>query len=88
MHTVGPSQQCAPFAMHSLPMSTPASLIRAVSHVAARPVPQGRHAALTPSKNLVPRTPLGPSLRRTEGTLNLGRGVVCQKSMPIVEGPG
>ena len=69
--------------MHSLPMSTPASFINGASHVAASPVPQGRHAALTPSKNLVPRTPLGPSLRRIDGTLNLGRGVVCQKSLPV-----
>lgn len=37
--------------------------------VAPRAVPQGKQAALMPLKNLVPRTPLGPSESRIEGML-------------------
>lgn len=84
MLTVGPSQQCTPFALHSCPIKTPALKIRSESQVAARPVPQGRQAAGTHSKKFVPRMPFGPSLTRIFGTLNLSRGVVCQKSEPYI----
>jgi hypothetical protein len=45
-------------------------------------LPQGRQAAGTPLKNRVPRTPLGPSESRIDGTLSRCTGAVCQKSMP------
>lgn len=54
-----------------------------MSHVAPRAVPQGKQAAVTPLKNLVPRTPLGPSETRIEGTPCLGRGTVCHQSCPV-----
>jgi len=98
---VGPSKMWAPFAMDSLPMSSPPAWSRSLSHVAAKPVPtcfqtriagtwpvkvlylpQGKQAAGTPLKNLVPLTPLGPSDMRTEGTPRRGTAFVCQKSMP------
>ena len=61
MLTVGPSRTCAAFAFASRPRRTPTCSIRVVSQVDARAVPQGRHAAGTELKNLVPLTPLGPS---------------------------
>jgi hypothetical protein len=65
---VGPRITCAPFALLSCPITMPALCKRSVSHVAPRAVPQGKHAAVTPLKNLVPRTPLGPSETRIAGT--------------------
>lgn len=82
MLTVGPSQQCAPFARHSWPIKLPACRIKDLSHVAPRAVPQGMHAAGMPAKNLVPRMPLGPSVTLMEGMLCSGMGCVCQKSVP------
>lgn len=79
---VGPSQQLTPFAEHSFPSKIPASFRSSMSQVAPSAVPHGRHAAGTLLKNLVPRMPFGPSLVRIEGTLNLGSGLVCQKSIP------
>lgn len=82
MFIVGPSQQCAPFAMHSSPNSFPAWYISSRSQVAPKAVPQGKHAAGMPAKNFVPRIPLGPSVARIEGTWNSGIGCVCQKLIP------
>lgn len=53
-----------------------------MSHVEARAVPHGKQAAGFPLKNLVPRTPLGPSVQRREGTERRGIAFVCQKSIP------
>ena len=50
--------------------------------VAPSAVPHGKHAAGTPLKNLVPRTPLGPSDNRSDGTPCCGSPLVCQKSIP------
>lgn len=46
-------------------------------------VAQGRHAAGVPLKVEVPRTPLGPSDVRIEGTPSRGIDAVCQKSLPV-----
>jgi hypothetical protein len=61
MLTVGPRRTCAALALASRPSRTPTSCMRFTSHVAARAVPQGRHAAGTELLNLVPLTPFGPS---------------------------
>lgn len=45
-------------------------------------LPHGKHAAGTPSKNLVPLTPLGPSVVRIAGMPSLCTEAVCQKSVP------
>ncbi len=50
-----------------------------------RPVPHGMHTAGTLLKNLVPRTPFGPSVSLIEGTFKRRRGAVCQKSTPRVK---
>jgi hypothetical protein len=47
-----------------------------------RAVEHGKHAAGTPLKKRVPRTPLGPSEHRMAGMLRRGMGTVCQKSAP------
>ena len=60
--------------MHSSPINFPAFLNKALSQVAPSAVPQGKHAAGTPAKNLVPRIPFGPSVNRIEGTLCAGIG--------------
>jgi hypothetical protein len=83
MLIVGPSQQCAPFAMHSFPRSSPASRSRGLSQVAARAVPQGSVAVGVPLNQRVPQIPFGPSLRRILGRLRSGMGWVCQKSFPV-----
>jgi hypothetical protein len=57
--------------------------MRSASQVAPSAVPHGKQAAGMPSKNLVPRTPLGPSDMRTEGIFSRGTGAVCQKSIPF-----
>ena len=44
--------------------------------------PQGKHAAGTPLKNLVPRTPLGPSEVLIAGMPRRGIPAKCQKSVP------
>lgn len=58
-----------------------------MSNVAPMAVPEGKHAAGTPSKNRVPRRPLGPSERRIERIpsreMSVVCQVVCQKSFPI-----
>ena len=51
-----------------------------MSQVAPRPVPQGKQAAGVLSKNLVPRTPFGPSETRIEGIPRRSMGVVCHMS--------
>ena len=82
MLTVGPRITDAPFAMDSAPCSAPPFWMRSISQVAPSPVPHGRQAAGTPLKNLVPRTPFGPSETRIEGTPRREMGAVCQKSIP------
>jgi len=79
---VGPQMTRAPFALASSPIRRPASSKSFWSNVLPRAVPQGKQAAGTLLKAFVPRTPLGPSERRNEGTLWSGRPCVCQKSIP------
>lgn len=54
-----------------------------MSKVAPRAVAHGRQPAGVPLKKRVPRTPLGPSDVRIDGTPSRGIGTVCQKSLPI-----
>jgi hypothetical protein len=44
---------------------------------------QGKQAAGTPLKKRVPRTPLGPSVKRIDLTFRRCTGAVCQKSIPV-----
>lgn len=82
MLIVGPSSIDAPLALASCPSNRPIELIRSVSNVAPSAVPQGRQAAGVPLKNRIPRTPLGPSDARIEGTPRRGIEFVCQESLP------
>lgn len=82
MLMVGPRRTCAPLALASSPSNRPSFSSSSVSHVAPRPVAQGRQAAGTPLKNRVPRTPFGPSEVRRAGMFKRGTEAVCQKSTP------
>ncbi len=82
MLIVGASSIWAPLALASSPRNLPTFRSSVVLKVAPRAVPQGRHAAGLPLKNVLPRTPLGPSERRNAGTPSRGIGTVCQKSLP------
>lgn len=73
-----------PFATASSASSCPTWCRSSVSQVAPRAVEHGKHAAGTPLKKRVPRTPLGPSEVRREGMSSRFMAAVCQKSVPGV----